>query len=157
LKIGIFSDTHDNILKIKKTVNFFNKHKVGFVFHAGDFIAPFVIPKIQALHCDWRGVFGNNDGERNGLSKISRRKIQEAPLRITLAGRRITLVHELGAIDLKSEKVDLVIFGHTHRPEVARQDDKILVNPGECGGWLTGKSTVALVDLVLLTAKIYKI
>lgn len=157
MRIGIFSDSHDNILKVKKAVSFFNKHKVGFVFHAGDFIAPFVIPKIQALKCDWRGVFGNNDGERRGLSKISKRKIQKAPLRINLAGRRITLVHELGAIDLKSEKADLIIFGHTHSPEVKRRDDKMLINPGECGGWVTGKFTVALVDLAFLTAKIYKI
>jgi len=157
MRIGILSDSHDNLPEIKKAVSFFNKHKVGFVFHAGDFIAPFIIPKIQALNCDWRGVFGNNDGERSGLSKISKRKIQKAPLRTNLAGRRITLVHELGAIDLKSEKADLVIFGHTHRPEVIRLNDKMLINPGECGGWLTGESTVALVDLKSLTGKIYKI
>jgi putative phosphoesterase len=157
MKIGILSDSHDNLPKIEKAVRFFNKNKVGFVLHAGDFIAPFAIPKLKALNCDWCGIFGNNDGEKNGLSGISENKIQEGPLRIELNNRKITLVHDINKIDLKTEAADLVIFGHTHKSEVLRQDSKLLINPGECGGWLTGKSTVAMVDLNRLSGKIFKI
>lgn len=157
MRIGVFSDSHDNIVKIEKAVRFFNRNKVSFVLHAGDFVAPFTIPKIQALRCDWRGVFGNNDGERQGLARISERKIQEAPFRIELAEKRITLVHDLATIDQKSEDTDLIIFGHTHKPGIIKQHGKVLLNPGECGGWLTQESTVALVDLPSLACKIYKI
>ena len=41
MRIGVISDTHDNLLMIKKAVEVFNRHGVGMVVHAGDFIAPF--------------------------------------------------------------------------------------------------------------------
>lgn len=156
--IGIISDTHDNLPKIEKAIRFFNKQKVEFVLHAGDFIAPFTIAKFKSLSCNWQGVFGNNDGEKNGLSSISEGRIKEDPLSIQLDNRKITLIHDINKIDPQDlEKADVVIFGHTHKPEVRRQDDLLFINPGECGGWLTGKSTVALVDLMRLRCQISKI
>ncbi|MCM8780547.1 MAG: metallophosphoesterase family protein, partial [Candidatus Omnitrophica bacterium] len=70
MRIGIISDTHDNLPKIDSAVEYFNRQRVGFVLHAGDFVAPFAVAKLKKLDCDWAGVFGNNDGEREGLSKI---------------------------------------------------------------------------------------
>ena len=157
MRIGVLSDTHDNIPKLEKAVKFFNKRKVGFVFHAGDFVAPFTVRVLKKLDCDWRGVFGNNDGEEKGLILISKGRIQQGPLRLELEGKQISLVHDLNQINTKREAADLIIFGHTHKPQVSRQKTKLLVNPGECGGWLTGKSTVALIDLGSLSATIHKI
>ena len=157
MKIGILSDTHDNIPKIEKAVKFFNKNKVGFVLHAGDFVAPFAVAKLKNLSCDWLGIFGNNDGERKGLSGFSEGKIKDGPLRLELDNRKITLVHDIATINAKTEAADLIIFGHTHNTEVLKQENKLIINPGECGGWLTGKSTIALVDLTSLSAKITEI
>jgi len=157
MTLGILSDTHDNIPKIEKAVKIFNKNKVGFVLHAGDFVAPFTIPKLKALSCDWQGVFGNNDGEKEGLAGISQGKIQEGPLRIALDNKKITLTHDIKRIDPETEAADLVVFGHTHQPEITKQGEKLIINPGECGGWLTGESTIALVDLNSLSGKIIKI
>jgi putative phosphoesterase len=157
MRIGVLSDTHDNIPKTEKAVRFFNKRKVGFVFHAGDFVAPFAVRVLKKLDCDWRGVFGNNDGEEKGLILVSKGRIQQGPLRLELEGKQISLVHDLNQINAKREAADLIIFGHTHKPQVSRQKAKLLVNPGECGGWLTGKSTVALIDLGSLSATIHKI
>jgi len=157
MQIGILSDTHDNLPKIEKAVGLFNKKKVGFVLHAGDYVAPFTILKFKKLKCDWRGVFGNNDGERNGLARISDGKIQEGPLRIKLAGKIITLVHDIKTINPKREDAALIIFGHTHKSEIIKKDKSLVINPGEAGGWLTGKSTVAIVDLTDLSHKIFSL
>jgi putative phosphoesterase len=157
VKIGILSDTHDNLPKIEKAVTFFNKHKVGLVLHAGDYVAPFTIPKFKMLACDWRGVFGNNDGERDGLKRISAGRIKEGPLRIKLGNKKIVLVHDINKINPKAEKADLIIFGHTHKAKILKQDSLLIVNPGECGGWLTGDSTVALADLDSSSSRIFKI
>jgi len=157
MKIGILSDSHDNLPKIEKAVKLFNKNKVGFVLHAGDFVAPFTISKLKELSGDWRGVFGNNDGERNGLLGISDGKIQEGPLRTELGKIRITLVHDINKINLKTEDAHLVISGHTHKPEVKKINSQLIINPGECGGWLTGKSTVAIIDLDTLSSQILDI
>jgi hypothetical protein len=157
MKIGIIADTHDNLPKIEKAVSLFNKEKVDFVFHAGDFIAPFTIDKLKALSSDWVGVFGNNDGEKNGLSLKSQGRIKEGPLRTVIQDKKITLVHDINTIDIKQEKADLVIFGHTHKPEIIERPHKLIVNPGECSGWLSDKSTVAIVKLDTLKATIIKI
>ncbi len=157
MKIGILSDSHDNLPKIEKAVELFNKNKVGFVLHAGDFIAPFTILKFKNLKCDWRGVFGNNDGEKTGLSRISEGRIQDGPLRIELAGKIITLVHDIKTINPDRERAALIIFGHTHKSEIIKKSKLLLINPGEAGGWLTGKSTVAIVDLATLSHKIFSL
>jgi len=157
MKIGIISDSHDNLPKIEKAVKLFNKQKVGFVLHAGDFVAPFTILKLKTLRCDWRGIFGNNDGERTGLARISEGKIQEGPLRITLNNQKVTLVHDINTINPDAEDAALVVFGHTHKLQILKKDSKLLINPGEAGGWLTGESTVAIVDLTTLSSKIFNL
>ena len=155
--LGIFSDTHDNLPQIVKAIKLFNRKKTGFVLHAGDFVAPFTIDKISKLSCEWLGVYGNNDGEKKGLREKSGGRIRKPPLRFKLGGRKITVVHDQRSIDFIKERADLVIFGHSHHAELTRIGDKLIVNPGECSGWLSGRSTVALVDLEKLTAKILKI
>lgn len=155
--VGVISDTHDNLFKINKAVKFFNKKKVGFVFHLGDFVAPFAVNLFNQLHCPWQGVFGNNDGEREGLLKISAGKISPAPLRVELDNRRITLVHDINTIDITKEFADIILFGHTHRIQVETNSPPLLLNPGEGGGWLTGKSTLALLNLKDLTYRIIRI
>ena len=157
MKIGILSDSHDNLPLLKKAVRFFNKKKVGFVLHAGDFVAPFTVQKLSLLTMPWQGVFGNNDGEKNGLNKISAGRIQEGPLRLRLEGKRVTLVHDINSINPHTEKADLIICGHSHKPQIQKLDTKLIVNPGEAGGWISDKATVAIVDLDKLSAKIIKI
>jgi len=157
MKIGLLSDTHDNLPHIDKAVLFFNQQKVDFVLHAGDFIAPFSVLRLKTLKCDWRGVFGNNDGEHRGLANASQGKITEAPLRLKLGGIAVTLVHELKQLDLERERSHLVVCGHTHKPEIITQPELLVINPGECGGWLTGESTVSIVELPTLRAELFKI
>ncbi len=48
---------------------------------------------------------------------------------------------------------DLIVYGHTHESELL-EGPPLVVNPGEVGGWLTGKSTVALVSLEEMEASI---
>jgi hypothetical protein len=156
MRIGILSDSHDNLPKIEKAVEFFNKNKVKFVLHAGDFVAPFTIPKLKALKCGWCGVFGNNDGEREGLLGISEGKIKEGPLEMELEKKKIILAHDINKIN-RPENAHLIVFGHTHRPQVINKEGRLRINPGECGGWLTGKSTIAIVDLASLETEIITI
>ncbi len=157
MTIGILSDTHDNLPRIEKAVKLFNQRKVDFVLHAGDFVAPFTIDKLRKLSCEWLGVFGNNDGEKKGLSAKSGGRIRKPPLRLSVSCRKIVVVHDLSILNLEKEKADLIIFGHSHKAESVKRAGKLLINHGECSGWLFGKSSVALVDLETLTAEILKV
>ncbi|MEJ2243776.1 MAG: metallophosphoesterase [Candidatus Bathyarchaeota archaeon] len=60
--IGIISDTHDNLPMIEAAVNKLNELNVELVYHAGDYIAPFVDSKLRNLKAPLIGVLGNNDG-----------------------------------------------------------------------------------------------
>ncbi len=155
--IGLFSDTHDNLPAIARAVAFFNRKKVSAVLHAGDFVAPFAVRKINQLACPWEGVFGNNDGEHKGLADASAGRIKAAPLRIVLGGRQIVVVHSLAQLDLKKVKAGLVVCGHTHQPSIEQRGSTLIVNPGECCGWLSGVSTVALVDLERMKASLHRL
>ena len=67
--IGAISDTHDNLPMVEKAIRRLNDEKVGLVLHAGDYVAPFVIPYFKALNAKLIGVFGNNDGDHELLKK----------------------------------------------------------------------------------------
>ena len=70
-------------------------------------------------------------------------------------GKRITLVHDLK--DLKSRDFDAIVFGHSHKKELIHKGKTLIVNPGECGGWLTNKSSVAILDTDTLSVKFFKL
>jgi putative phosphoesterase len=55
------------------------------------------------------------------------------------------------------ESLDLLVYGHTHRPDIRRNGPLLIVNPGEVYGHLTGRSTVALVDTEKKAATIVEI
>ncbi|MFA6384069.1 MAG: metallophosphoesterase [Candidatus Omnitrophota bacterium] len=155
MRIGVISDTHDNLPAIERAVTFFNTQKISFVLHAGDYVAPFAAARLASLSCGWRGVFGNNDGEKSGLIRISEGRITEGILRVEIGGRKIAVVHDLGSLDPEKEKARIIVCGHTHKPELATRNSRLIVNPGEACGWLSGVSTVAIVDLETLSAKIH--
>lgn len=158
--VGIIADTHDNRRAIAKAVELFNQRGVGMVFHAGDFIAPFTADDFSRLKGKMTMVFGNNDGERIGLyhtfSKLG--TIGEGPKKCEFHGKRFILMHEPACIDelSTSHQADVIIYGHTHEIDI-RKGDTLIINPGEAGGWLTGKSTVAVVDLTTMDVEMEEI
>jgi putative phosphoesterase len=148
--IGLLSDTHDNLDMIRRAVGLFNDMGCDLVIHAGDFVAPFAAAELRNLRCPARGVFGNCDGERAGLSRTFQGlgEIREAPLTFSHAGRRFLVTHMDGSVAkyLATIPCDVLVFGHTHKPLSEERDGVLVVNPGEAGGWLHGKSTAALLD-----------
>ncbi|MFQ5802156.1 MAG: metallophosphoesterase [Candidatus Methylomirabilales bacterium] len=154
MQIGLMADSHDHLPRIEQAVELFNRHHVGFVIHAGDFVAPFALEPLERLHCEWAGVFGNNDGERAGLERRSQGRIKPGPLRMELDRKRFTVIHILEELDLGQEQADLIVFGHTHQSEIRQDRDVLLINPGETYGWLHGHATVAMVDLPTLTVEL---
>ena len=150
MKIGLISDSHDNIPLIKKAVDAFNARKAEFVLHAGDYIALFAVDALKGgLSCPFKGVYGNNDGEKQGLAKISKGNIVDPPLELELAGKKIFIAHSLENVETKMDekKYDLILYGHSHKLDIKKKNGVLAVNPGECGGWLYGKSTVVMLDL----------
>jgi putative phosphoesterase len=156
--IGVMADSHDNVPMVEAAVQLFNRSNVQHVLHAGDFVAPFAIDPLRQLGCPVLSVFGNNDGERIGLAARIREvgQVRSHLATINLGERHIAVVHypELAEPLARSGTYDLVVYGHTHRVD-QRHDNGLLLNPGETGGWLTGCSTVAIVDLDNLQVRLH--
>lgn len=156
--IGIMSDSHDNCDAVKKVVGYFRELKCELVIHAGDFVAPFAAKELEHLLCPVKAVFGNCDGEKRGLEKAIQHfgEIKEAPHVFSHNDRIFLVVHIHISVDkyAASGKYDAIVFGHTHKPEIRKSNSTLLINPGETGGWVSGKSTFALLDPVSWDAEI---
>jgi putative phosphoesterase len=160
--IGLISDTHDNLPMVTKAVKRLNEENVGLVLHAGDYVASFVIPRFKELKAKLIGVFGNNDGDHELLKKRfaenKNLEIRGNFADITVDGIRIALLHgsdsELLKALIEAECFDVLVHGHLHKSETYRIGKTLVVNPGEVCGYLTGKSTIALLDTAKHEAKI---
>jgi putative phosphoesterase len=156
--IGIMADSHDNLHAVKRAVQLFKDAGCKLVIHAGDFVAPFAARELENLNCPVKAVFGNCDGEKKGLEKAiaSFGEIKKAPLTFSCDGLDFLVTHV--PMDLErcsaTGKYDIIIFAHTHKPEVRKKGKTLLINPGETGGWVSGKSTVVLLDTETISAEI---
>jgi putative phosphoesterase len=163
--IGVMSDSHDNLPLIEKAVALLNQQKVGLVLHAGDFVAPFVAQKLKKLNCELIGVFGNNDGDHELLKtrfgETTNCTLHDRFTVVTVDRYKVALLHghetELLGTLLDSGYFDAVVHGHSHDCSIERRGKTLAVNPGELCGYLTGKSTVALLDTIKHEARIVEL
>ncbi len=155
--VGILSDTHDNMNMLKKAVDYFIEQRVSLVLHAGDYVAPFTARELGRLPCKLIGVFGNNDGDKLLLTKKydGIGQLFEGVHQLEIEGKVIALTHypEIAETLASRGAYDVVVYGHTHRAQI-REGKSLLVNPGECCGWLEGKSTIATLDLQRMRAEL---
>ncbi len=156
MKIGVISDTHDNLPMVEKAITRLNNENVNLTLHAGDYTSPFVIPKFIALNCHLIGVFGNNDGDHELLKKrfseTENCEVRGRFAAVEVEGFKIALLHgdETELLDalVNSQGFDAVICGHTHIPVNKVKGKTLILCPGEVCGYLYGKATVALLDTV---------
>ncbi|MHC1570844.1 MAG: metallophosphoesterase [Methermicoccaceae archaeon] len=147
--IGILSDTHDHLEPARAAVELFNDRSVEYVLHAGDVVSPFMVRAFSHLDSPLYVVYGNNDGDRLALKHT----FEDAGFFVlgdfgVVDG--IALLHgtnpEVCEALASSGRYRMVVCGHTHHPEIRHVAGCTLINPGECSGVLTGRSTVALVS-----------
>ncbi|MBU1863443.1 MAG: metallophosphoesterase [Candidatus Omnitrophica bacterium] len=159
MKIGIISDTHDNVVPLSKAINYFLNSDIEALVHAGDFVAPFVFREIKRLPVPLYAVFGNCDGEINGLSTMSNNHIKKAPYRFRLADKNIVVVHDIATLrideEIQNNNADIIIHGHTHTPEITTHGKVLIINPGECCGIVNGIASCATLDLNTIKALIH--
>ncbi len=146
MRIGIMSDSHDNIPAIEAAVKVFNDMELDFVIHLGDIVAPFCFDVLDKLKMDFIGVFGNNDGEWLYLVEKARHRLYKPPHEIELDGKSFILMHEPFGVEKLAKEYDYVLYGHLHVIDMRKTDRGYIISPGELCGYLTGKKTVAILD-----------
>ena len=155
------SDTHDHLSLLEKAVKRLNEEEIELVLHAGDYIAPFVVSHFKPLKARLVGVFGNNDGDKELLKKRFTEigaEIRGKFAEVIIDELRIALLHGDEEDLLRSliavECYDVVVYGHTHEAKAYRRGKTIVINPGEVCGYLSEKSTVAVLNTKSLDAQI---
>lgn len=101
------------------------------VVHAGDWIAPEFLDELEARAARLVGCWGNNDGPA-----IRARLPERAD--VTLAGVRLTVVHETGTTTGRETRMsrlypntEVLVFGHSHIPwDTTTETGLRLLNPG---------------------------
>ncbi|MFN3479829.1 MAG: metallophosphoesterase [Thermodesulfovibrionales bacterium] len=146
--IGVISDTHDDMASIKKAVQILNERGAARIIHAGDIVSPFTFEVFKDLKGDFTGIFGNNDGDRLLLREKSGNNIHNQPLILNIDKKKIIVVHEPYVVDELAESghFDIVIYGHTHKPDVRRVRDTLIINPGKVAVLHKGRSTLAILN-----------
>ena len=73
MRIGVVSDTHNNLKNVRKIVELFNAEGVDRVIHTGDISQAKTLDVLAGLDAPLFGVFGNNDQEREALAQAIER------------------------------------------------------------------------------------
>ena len=143
MRIGVLSDTHNNMKSVECIVEIFAKSRVERIVHTGDITQAKVLDALSELNAEIHGVYGNNDiGEKPGLEKAAERNgmsFHDGPLELEWAGRKIVVVHDPRDLEtLPDPNWDLALHGHTHLRTETRHGEQLIFNPGECAGHLQG-------------------
>jgi putative phosphoesterase len=152
MKIGLISDTHDNIVNIQNATSIFTNRNVSFVIHAGDIVSPEAVEAFRGVRLI--GVLGNNDLDVNALTdafdniggqlrgelcEIEQDHLILAIYHGTSTRRKESLI--------RSGKYDVVVCGHTHKMQNTKIGNTLVINPGTANGWFFGyKATAAIFD-----------
>ena len=103
---------------------------VELILHAGDVGGQGVLAELEAI-ATVRAVYGNTDppGEP-GLAADIGLKLEGVSIHVSHG-------HELGRPTperlLARYAADVIVYGHTHRPLIARSGHRLVVNPGAAG------------------------
>lgn len=130
MKIAVIADTHlprgarrlpDECLR--------RLVEAELILHAGDFVTVEVLEELGQL-APVVGVLGNVD-EPALAAVLPERRVVE------VEGARIGMVHDAGARKERHRRLaamfpgcNAAIYGHSHMPEVAREGDLVILNPG---------------------------
>ena len=159
MKIGVVSDTHNNLKNIEIIINLFNEIKVPIVIHTGDITNANTLEQFSKLNSKLIGVYGNNDRNELGLEEVAQKnkfQFQDPPKKISLLDKEIVIFHEPDKIDQflsQNKLIDVVLYGHTHRYENNTKNGVLFFNPGESAGMQIGSNAIGILDLKNMEAK----
>ena len=163
MRIGVFSDVHDNLGNLRKMLELFKSRGIATLIFCGDFCSPIparVMGRFPGeIHC----VFGNGDGDRFTIANVARTdspnlRLHGEHAELTFDGVRIAVTHYplYGRALARTGDYDAVFSGHTHEVKEERVNGCLWLNPGEILGW-KGDATCAIYDAETRRAEIVRI
>lgn len=121
--VGLISDTHG--LLRPQAVEYLTGSDL--ILHAGDIGKPEIIEQLRSI-APVTAIRGNVDRAPWALAYPETQLVQ-------VEGVAIYLVHSKDWLELDpaAASIDLVLYGHSHKPHVETVDEVAFVNPGSAG------------------------
>jgi uncharacterized protein len=150
MRLGILSDTHDQLTRAELAVRLLRAEGVEILIHCGDFTGPEIVAVCAVLPCYF--VFGNNDAD--SVPYLERAAAESGSVclgwggQVELAGKRIGVVHGHLGIDVRrvqASRPDYLLSGHSHIAADSRDGPTRRINPGALDR--ADEFTVAVLDL----------
>lgn len=161
MRIGVFGDTHDHVDNVRRAVYHFNAEKCEAVLFVGDFVSPLVVPSLRKLKCPMLACFGDSDGNKTGIAGGMRivGQVGEPPFCYQAPdGTRILITHIPEMVRGVDDDCQVVVSSHTHKPSIRKDEEgRLYLNPGETGGWVYRRPTIAILETNPLEARIIKL
>lgn len=122
-RIGVISDTH-GLLREQVADEL---RDCDLIFHAGDVGDPSVLDELRRI-AEVVAVRGNVD---RGPWAADLPQTEY----VAVEGRQLCLVHDIETLDLDpaAAGIDVVVYGHSHKPAVDWKDGVLYLNPGSVG------------------------
>jgi putative phosphoesterase len=155
MRIGIVSDTHDNVPAAEAAMDVFEDVGAEAVVHCGDFVAPPIVSYLDREGIEVHAVRGNNDGEREGLrdgfEALDGGTLYGRFAELTFDGREFAVLHgeRRPVVEALADagEYDYVLYGHWHVREERAVGDTTVLNPGAHFPTVDAEHrTVAVVD-----------
>jgi putative phosphoesterase len=134
MRIGVLSDTH--LHRVSRDLREIMDHhlsQVDVLFHVGDYTSPVVMEFLSSRN--FHGVHGNMD-------PVGIRAVLPEKKIVELGGFRFGLIHGWGSSAGLEEKVlgqftdvDVIVYGHSHKPMNDVVQGVLLFNPGTASGY----------------------
>ncbi len=130
MKVGVLSDTHvPTIVRALPPVIYQIFKDVDLIMHAGDIVELSVLDNLRAI-APVEAVAGNMD-DSEVHARLPHKNV------ITLGRYTVGLIHGKYKINVQKEmirkefdKVDLIVYGHSHTPFWGKIDGVYFLNPG---------------------------
>lgn len=131
MKIGVISDTHipERAQDLPKEVYLAFKN-VDLIIHAGDLVSIDVLNSLNKI-CPVKAVYGNMDSPEVKKTLKQKEIISIGNFKIGLIhgeGHPSVLIHLLKKTF--DQKLDIIVFGHSHSPINEKQSSTLFFNPG---------------------------
>ncbi len=169
MKICILSDSHDHIPLLDAAVAEAKERGAEAILHCGDVVAPNTLRCLNKYELPVHAIHGNNTGDLYTLGQMATKpgnmiEYHGMDAKLTLAGRRIFLVHypHYARAMATTGDWDLVCCGHSHNykqesvPNI-KNGHTILLNPGTIGGVGSAPATYVMMDLETMELEKFEI
>lgn len=161
---GVLSDIHDNLSNLARALEMMQERQVTELVFCGDFCAPFAAKKLAESGLPVHAVFGNNDGDRFAILKVTAgfenfklhgEYIGDTDNLLVLDGVRIGVTHYpfYSRPMAKTGWYDCVFYGHNHKADKQKYGNCLLLNPGEIAG-VFGQPSFAVYNTELKSSEI---